>query len=190
MTHRISQWLRRGADHRAATALVGAWGVAEALWLPVMPDVAVAVVALWAPRRWRRLAVAAVAGSLVGGAVAHRIGASGRRPPLLLVTPGMVTAVDRWLADEGARGVLHQPLSGVPFKVFAYRAAPAGVSSGGLLASASLGRGPRLFAVGWAFSRVGRVIARRRAPAAQVAATGTTVIGFGFGLRAVVRRWS
>jgi 1-acyl-sn-glycerol-3-phosphate acyltransferase len=186
----VGAWLRRGAEHGGATALVGTWGIAEALWLPVMPDVAVAVVTLSAPRRWRLRALAAVAGSLAGGAVAHRVGAAGTRPPLLLVTPRMMAAVDRWLTEEGARGVLHQPLSGVPFKVFAYGAGLAGVSSAGLLTWAGVGRGLRLLGVAWVSGRVGRGIARRRSPAAQLAATATTVIGFAIGLRAVVRRWT
>lgn len=187
--HRARQWLHRRANHRTATALTAGWGVAEALWLPVMPDVAVGVLALSAPTRWARLAGAAIVGSLAGGTVAHRLGATGRQPPLLLVTPRMIAAVDRWLAAHGARGVLHQPLSGVPFKVFAFRAARADVPAPALLAWAGIGRGARLLIVARLFGTIGAALARRP-PTPHVAATTTTIIGFGVGLRSVVRRWS
>lgn len=58
--------------------MVAGWGVAEALWWPLMPDLGVALLALGAPRRWWQLTGAGTAGSVAGGALAYRLGAAGR----------------------------------------------------------------------------------------------------------------
>lgn len=185
---------RPGVPDRVALAGVLAWGAAEALWWPLMPDLGVALLTLDAPRRWWRLAAAATAGSVAGGAVAYRLGADGRVPPLPLVTPPMVDATRRWLAEEDAAGVRRQPASGVPFKVFAYQAAAAGVDPLPFLGVAGLVRGARMLAVAGAFAGCGLLIRRRCPERLQPTAMGgaalLTVVGFGVGLSRVVAAWS
>jgi 1-acyl-sn-glycerol-3-phosphate acyltransferase len=185
---------RPGVPDRAALAGVLAWGAAEALWWPLMPDLGVALLTLDAPRRWWRLAAAATAGSVAGGAVAYRLGASGRVPPLPLVTPRMVDATRRWLVEEDAAGVRRQLASGVPFKVFAYQAAVAGVDPLPFLGVAGLVRGARMVAVAGAFAGCGLLIRRRvpqrLRPGAMAGAALLTVAGFGVGLSRVVAAWS
>ncbi len=181
-------------DSRGAVAVAAGWGVAEALWWPLMPDLGVALLALGAPRRWWQLAGAATAGSVAGGALAYRFGAAGRVPRLPLVTPRMIAATQRWLAGEGAAGVRHQPASGVPFKVFAYQAAAAKVEPVPFLAVAGLARGARMVAVAAAFAGCGqvarRVSPRRLRPAADTVAAALTVGGFAVGLWRIVAAWS
>ncbi|HEY2956792.1 MAG TPA: hypothetical protein VGM21_01075 [Actinomycetota bacterium] len=185
---------RSGVPDRAALAAALAWGFAESLWWPLMPDLGVALLALDGPRRWWRLAAAATAGSVAGGAVAHRLGAGGRVPPLPLVTPRMVDATSRWLAEEGAAAVRRQPTSGVPFKVFAYHADSAGVELVPLVGVAGLVRGARMLAVAGAFAGCGQLVRRRcpgrRRPAALAVAEALTVGGFAVGLARVVAAWS
>lgn len=189
----LSQAMAPRVPDRAAMAGAVAWGVAEALWWPLMPDLGVALLTLDAPRRWWRLAAAATAGSVAGGAVAYRLGADGRVPSLPLVTPRMVDTTRRWLAEEGAAGVRRQPASGVPFKVFAYQAAAAGVDLLPFLGVAGLVRGVRLLAVAGAFAGCGELIRRRcperLRPAAMVGAALLSVGGFGVGLSRVVASW-
>src|SRR5262245_38030524 len=99
------------------------WAVGEATLLPIMPDAVIVPLALARPDSWWRLVLAAMLGSSVGGAVSYVLG---RRTPTIasierlpLVRPAMVAATDRWLTDDGPRGAVRQPLTGVPFKVFA-----------------------------------------------------------------------
>ena len=178
----------------AAEAGLVAWGAAEALWWPLMPDLGVALLALDGPRRWWRLAAAATAGSMAGGAVAYRLGAGGHVPPLPMVTSGMLDATARWLAEEGAAGVRRQPTSGVPFKVFAYQAAAARVELAPFVGVAGLVRGTRMLAVAAAFAGCGQLLRRRcpqrLQPAALAAAALLTICGFAVGLSRVVVGWS
>jgi 1-acyl-sn-glycerol-3-phosphate acyltransferase len=194
-SHRPSaEGARSGVPDWVALAGVLAWGAAEALWWPLMPDLGIALLARSRPRRWWRLAVAATAGSVAGGAVAYRLGADGRVPPLPLVTPRMVDATARWLAEEGAAGVRRQPTSGVPFKVFAYQAAAARVELVPFVGVAGLVRGARMLAVAGAFAGCGQLIRRRcpehLQPAASAVAALLTVGGFAVGLSRVVAGWS
>src|SRR5207249_6975453 len=110
------------ARSRRAVVLAFAWGLAEAIFFPVVPDVGVAVLALAAPSRFAVLGLAATAGSVTGSAGSYWLGAAGaagavRHMPL--VTGRMVDAADGWMHGAGAWGLWHQPWSGVPIKVFA-----------------------------------------------------------------------
>jgi len=58
----------------------------------------------------------------------------------------MISEADRWLADEGPRGVIRQPLSGVPFKVFARLAGGRDLPIGAFLSWALAARGTRFVA--------------------------------------------
>src|SRR5581483_7212206 len=119
-----SRW-QREAISRPALALMVLWAVAEATVWPVIPDLLLAPLALGARRKFARPLLACVAGSAFGGAwlyllawlhpddlrafVAH----------LPLVTDGQVARADRWLDQGGTLALLRQPVSGVPFKVWA-----------------------------------------------------------------------
>ena len=93
------------------------WAFAEAYVWPVVPDVALASAAFLVPEGAAWFAAAAVVGSAVGGATAMTAYRQGLRWPLPLVTPRMRSKVATWL-DRGAVGLVYQPLTTVPYKVF------------------------------------------------------------------------
>ena len=151
----------RFARSRAALALGFAWGWCEALFFPIVPDLYLAPLAMAAPRRTVPLVLSATAGSVLGGAVAHSLG-PGWSSPLLagapLVTPRMIASAEMWLDDLGPRGLLRQPLSGIPYKVFALSSRDLG--SVPFVGYSLLARGARLAAVGGLFACGGMAFAR------------------------------
>lgn len=180
---------RRLARSRAGLAVCFAWGAAEALVLPIVPDVAVALLAVVAPARFPLLALSAAAGSVAGSGAAHALGAIGIVPPLPLVTPRMAQQASAWLAGEGARAVDHQPWSGIPIKAFSYEAGAAGVPLGAFVWHTAIARGMRMLAVGAVFALAGRV-GRRAAPHAYGAFCIAFAVVFTAGLARVVAHWS
>lgn len=142
------------------------WALAEATVWPIMPDAVLVPLALAWPRSWWRHVVAAALGTLLGGIVSYRVGRA--RPDhaaisaLPLVRLPMVQAAARWLTDEGARGVVRQPASGVPYKVFARLAGGQGVPLVPFLGWAVAARGGRFLGMaggaallGWRFPSLG-----------------------------------
>lgn len=103
-----------------------AWGVAEALIFPIIPDFYAAAASPASPKRWWRLGLALTLGSAIGGAVGYMYAASFGPPipleSLPLVSAGMADEASAWVADTGALAVMRQPLSGIPYKVFVYLA--------------------------------------------------------------------
>jgi len=170
-------------------ALAFAWGFAEAIVWPLVPELFVALVALAMPKAAPRLALAAVAGSLAGGLAAYAIGAAGLHPPAPLTTPRMHAVAAEQLSSEGAAALRHQPLSGVPYKVYAVRAGETGVPLASFTAWTALARGGRILAVGLALALAGVLLRRLlvRAYGTYVAGLGGT---FALSLRRVVEVWS
>lgn len=175
-----------------ALVLCAAWGFAEALLFPVIPDFAIAPLALAAPARALLLALYAVAGSIAGGALAYLVGASSLGPLVATHLPLVTDRMGAFARDAlaaGPEGVLRQPLSGVPFKVFAYQAAGAGAGALSFLWFSLLARGARLVAVAGACAPLGagaRRIWRRIYGPFLVAYTAC----FAVGLARVVAAWS
>lgn len=190
---RVSHWLRRRAAMPAGLVAMFVWAFAEALVWPIIPDAGLALLVLSGPRRWLPLSMTAVVGSVAGGAAGVLADARGLSWPLPLTTPRMQTAVEGWLA-AGADGLAHQPLSGVPYKVFVAQAPEAGIPVWDFVAGTLQYRAPRLIlvaavtavvaAVGWRF-----VPPWWQAPV-HVAVTVVTTAGLLVGLAAVVARWS
>ena len=173
----------------AGLAVMFAWGVAEALFFPIVPDLGLALLALAAPAGFLALALAATAGSVAGGAMAYLAGATGWAPPMALVTDGMHAAAGGWMAADGAPAVWRQPWSGIPYKVFGFGAAEQGVSLGSFAGITALARGLRFVEVGAVFAGGGWVLRRwipRRYGACCVALTMALAIG----LNRVVGSWS
>lgn len=188
-------WFRRAhalAAGRVGVVLAFAWGVVEALWWPIVPDFLVALLAIAAPRRALRLAVAATAGSAIGGATAFGIGGAVPSvellPALPLITEAMAVQADAWLSGEGAPALLDQPLSGIPYKVFAYQAHEAGVGFAGFVLFSAVARGVRLCLVALFFAGLGRSL-RRFWPHVYGAFVTCYAVAFGVGLSSVVTRW-
>jgi membrane protein YqaA with SNARE-associated domain len=173
-------------------ALVAAWSAAEATIWPFLPDAALVPLAVARPGEWWRLVTAAAAGTLAGGLVSYTVGRVGPAELLLsrlpLVRPAMVRAASGWLAAEGAAGLRHHPLSGVPFKVFALLAGSSRQPPGPFFCWALAVRGARFAAV----SALAALLARPLAPLLQ--RTGPLLLllwslAFLAGLRQTVRSW-
>lgn len=185
---------RPGGRLAASPPAMFAWGLAEALWWPLVPDAGLAVAALRGPRRGPALAIAALAGSVAGGAVGYVLAARGAALPTPLATPAMHDAASGWLSSHGAWGLAAQPLSGVPFKVFVARAPAADVPLAGFLVASAVARGLRMLGTVLLFGAVGTAV-QRWAPAAwrarlRLGLAALTVCGFLAGLWLLVRGWS
>jgi hypothetical protein len=110
------------APTRGAVLLVGLWACAEAVLLPVVPDLLLLPLVASAPRSALKLTVALIVGALVGTAVLAACvaaNAAGVRSVLLLL-PGVDGAMlARVQTDVGAHGLIpfFQLGPGVPLKV-------------------------------------------------------------------------
>jgi len=179
--------IARLAGSRAGLVLVAAWAVAEAVSWPLLPESALAILVVARPRAGPRLAVAAVVGTLLGGALMYGLATQGFSPPRPLTTPRMHAAVVEQVAAHGAAAVRAQPMSGVPYKVYAYTAGRERVGLGAFVAHSAPARGLRLLVVGLLAAVFGAVCRpwRRWYPAYLV----WFVVVFSGGLAAVVGSW-
>lgn len=184
---------RAFASSPAGLVLAFAWAFAEAIAWPVVPDLAVATLALAAPRRILPIAGAAIAGSLAGGLVAYGLGAAAAGAPILdhvpLVTERMQASAAERLGESGAAGILSQPWSGIPFKVFALQAHDAGTGLGGFAWYTLLARGSRILQIGCAFAAAGLLLRGLVARFYPLLVAAYTVV-FSYGLAKVVGAWS
>jgi 1-acyl-sn-glycerol-3-phosphate acyltransferase len=156
LTHTIAssgafaRW-RLFAGSRSALFLVGIWAFTEAIAWPIIPDFILLPLALAVPAKWLAFTVVAVGGSVSGGIVSYLLGATALGPDLLdavpLVTDSMKDAARSALEGSGALGLMSQPLSGIPYKVFAYQSAPVGVGIIEYIVMSALVRGGRFLAV-------------------------------------------
>ncbi|HVL90821.1 MAG TPA: 1-acyl-sn-glycerol-3-phosphate acyltransferase, partial [Actinomycetota bacterium] len=184
--------VRGFAGTRPALLLAFGWGAAEALVWPIVPDLLVAALALAAPRRAIPIAAAAVAGSVAGGLAAYGLGALGAAGVLdhvPLVTGRMQAEAASRMTTDGAAGVLGQPWSGIPFKVFAYQAPAAGVDAGAFAVFAFLARAVRFLQVAAMFA-AGAILLRRWIDRLYAWTLGAVLVVFYYGLSRVVAAWS
>jgi 1-acyl-sn-glycerol-3-phosphate acyltransferase len=98
--------------------LVAVWAFGEALSWPLLPELALAVLCVAAPKAGPRLAVSAALGSVAGGVAGYLLAARGIELPEPLITARMRATVAAQVAAHGAAAVRAQPLSGIPFKVY------------------------------------------------------------------------
>lgn len=119
-------WSRDLAESPAALRLCFLWGFLEGFLWPIIPEFVLVPLAFVAPRRGVALVGSTLAGSVCGGILAYVLSLTVAGPWMLerawLVTDPMRDAAASWLEQSGALGLLHQPLSGVPYKVFGLQA--------------------------------------------------------------------
>jgi 1-acyl-sn-glycerol-3-phosphate acyltransferase len=189
---RSSEEVRRRTGRLAAStagvALVAVWSFAEAVVWPLLPEVVLFALVLAAPRAGLRLVPTAVLASMAGGLCTLALGMAGAAPAAPLVTERMRAAVAEQTAAEGAQAVRHQPLSGIPFKVYAAEAGRAGVEPLPFLGAAVGHRGVRIASVGAACTLLGVGLRRWPQRYVQVVATGSAL--FAVGLTLVVAAWA
>ncbi|MFW6090537.1 MAG: 1-acyl-sn-glycerol-3-phosphate acyltransferase [Actinomycetota bacterium] len=158
---RSRELIARAFAGRLGVAIVGGWAVAEAVSWPVLPEVALFAALLAVPRRWWVLVPTAVAGSVAGGVLAWTLAATGIDAPQPLTTEPMRERAAQQLETAGATAVRGQPLSGVPFKVYAVQAGRLGVDPVAFAGESVLGRAPRIATLGLVFAGVGALLDRR-----------------------------
>lgn len=168
--------------------LVAAWAFAEALSWPLVPELAVCLLVLAAPRAGVRLSVAAAVGSVIGGVLAWQLAVADVAVPAPLTTPRMHAVASGQLASQGAAALEHQPWSGIPYKVYAAAAGSTRVPVGGFVAQSALHRGGRILGVGLVMTALAALLSRwRRCYAVWVVG----VVGvFAISLAQVVASWS
>jgi hypothetical protein len=141
--------VERFAGRRAAVAAMAAWAAAEAIVLPIVPDVGLCLLVLAAPLRGPRLfaavAIGAVAGTLVLALLATQSPAVART--LLLSVPAIDVAVldgaDGSLARNGVAGFA-QLGPGTPLKVYTIEWLRQGGDIAGLVVGAVANRLTRI----------------------------------------------
>ena len=185
---RLRQAIARFAALRLALVVMLLWAAAEALSWPLLPEFALGVLVVALPARALRLGLAAVAGTILGGALMYAMAASGVAPPAPLTTARMHETVAASMAADGAAAVRAQPFSGIPYKVYGAAAGHAGVGVGPFLAESLLARGPRVLGAALLLGLFGAVTARWRRlyPSYLV----LFLIGFSLALATIVTSWS
>ena len=114
------------------------WGLAESTFFILVPDIWSSRVVLQNPRHGFLSCGASLAGALIGGAILFKCG---RYPtvatPLLAalahlpgINPPLIDAARIGLEQQGASALFFGLLSGIPYKLFALQAAPAGINPG------------------------------------------------------------
>ncbi len=176
------------AGSRAGIAVVAGWAAAEAFSWPIVPEVLVGLLVLAAPRRAPVLAATAVVASTAAAVLALLLAGAGWSFPQPLVTHRMQVEARREVATEGATGVRHQPMSGIPLKVYATAAGRAHSDPATFARATVEGRGLRMVVVSAALALVGALGRRWRRYYPLVVANGLLL--FAVGLAATVQTWS
>ncbi len=132
--------LRALAKSHRATVAAFLWGLAEATFFFVIPDVLFSFTGIFAPAAAIRQSLWSVAGTVIGGALMFRWGrASPTAAPRMLtripgISAGMVTRVAESIRARGLRAMVGQSWSGNPYKVFAVNAGALGTDLWAFLA--------------------------------------------------------
>lgn len=115
----FNQFMERFFESPSLNWLVFAWAVAEALIWFVIPEFLLFLVVFMKIRHRTNLLIYDILGTIVGTIVGLTIHVS-RETMLQIpyVYEGMFTQVHDWFKDMGVWGLIHQPFSGVPYKVF------------------------------------------------------------------------
>jgi 1-acyl-sn-glycerol-3-phosphate acyltransferase len=141
--------LERVASGRAGLVLVGAWAFAEAIAFPIIPDVAIGLLALVVPRRTPVLFAVLLGCALAGTAVMSvlTLAAPGQVESMLLALPG----ISQGMLDAARAAVAGgDPTSmaligpGTPLKVYTFAWATGPATPVALLVGAALNRVTRI----------------------------------------------
>lgn len=137
------------AARPAAIAVLAIWAAAEAIVLPIVPDVGLCLLALAAPRQAGRLFAAVLVGAVVGTLVVAVVATQAPEfaHALLLaipgIDPGVLAGADRALARDGVAGFA-QFGPGAPLKVYSVEWLARGGDVAGVLVGAVLNRITRI----------------------------------------------
>ena len=165
------QWVNL-LDGMPGVALAFFWGLAEGTFFFVVPDVVISLAAMLRPRRAWPHVLAAIVGSLVGGALmfgwaARNVEAARAAVAHVpFVRAEMFAKVRASYERHGLGAVFRGPLTGTPYKIYAVEA-PEFVGRGEFLASTVPARGYRFVLVWIAFCVAGTMLRRYLGPTAS-----------------------
>ena len=154
--------VERFADSSAAVVMIGLWATAEAILLPIVPDVGLGLLALAAPRRgvplFAVVLIGAIAGTLVMAAFALQAPGAARAALLALpgIDPAMLAGTERTLARDGVIGFA-QIGPGAPLKAYTVEWLGRGGDVASLLVGVVLNRVTRIGPVLVVAAVIGRV---------------------------------
>lgn len=137
------------AGRPAAVAALAIWAAAEAILLPIVPDVGLCLLVLAAPRNAGRLFAAVVVGGVAGTLVLAALAAAApeaARAMLLAIPgidPGVLAGADQALARDGVAG-FGQFGPAAPLKVYTVEWLARGGDIAGLVVGAVLNRITRI----------------------------------------------
>lgn len=118
-----SQHLEYFFSSRYANWLVFAWAASEALFWFVIPEFLLLLLVFMRIRRKRELLYWDIYGTIAGTLIAYMIHLPAHLiDKLPYIQPKMIDQVNIWYNHLGIIGLLHQPFSGVPYKVFTHLA--------------------------------------------------------------------
>jgi hypothetical protein len=167
------------AAHRATAVGIGLWATAEAVALPVVPDVGLCLLVMAAPRQAIRMLGAVIAGAIIGTLVLAVIidRAPDAAHAMLLALPGIDNAViadaERQLLRDGIPGFTQIGV-GPPLKVYTSAWLGLGGDVSGLVVGSILNRLTRIGSTVLIAAIVGRLLGswmRRHAEATLAAYT-------------------
>lgn len=167
LSHALHDRWQRFSEGRAALPVLFVWALAEATLWPIIPDAMLAPMALVRRTGRRRLAAACIAGMALGGVVTVLVAhaAPGFALDLLrdlpLVTKAQIEAAADGLHDHGAAGFLIQPVSGIPFKVWAVLAGVKDIGPALVIPLFIVARGARMLATTLVTGTIGHLLRRR-----------------------------
>jgi len=122
-----SAWERSLAG-RPGVLVAFLWGLAEATFFFLIPDVFLSLVAILGGRRTWRHILAAICGALVGGALlfhwaqAHPVQAHAAVARVPFIRERMFAQVDEGLRTQGLSAVFLGSVAGIPYKLYAVEA--------------------------------------------------------------------
>lgn len=186
--------IRQVASTDGGIVLALFWGVAEALFFPILPDFYLMATVPSSPRRWWRLAAAASIGSVMGGVIGYWLSFPRRSSfpleYLPLITEKMIHTAGSWLAAEGPFAILRQPMSGIPYKVFVYLSGSGRLSFLTFLWASCIARAVRIFLVAGLAGGAGVLVGEDKRSRWYDVFLVAFMILFGLSLKAVVESFS
>ena len=113
------------AASQAVLALAFAWGLAEATFFFIVPDVLLTVIACRALKPALKATIASLIGALAGGTMMYVFGARDAEAARTFldhvpaINPALITRVAGQISEGGLLAVLIGPLKGIPYKIYA-----------------------------------------------------------------------
>lgn len=164
---RFLERLQRWADAGWSGTVVFTWGFLQGCIIPGLVDLFFLPLALARPEKAYRLALFAIAGSVLGGTVLYYVGAEalhivqGRLSALLGMTPARFDDVRNTLAEYGGLAIVASTVSPLSTKLTSIASGAAGVPFFEWLGYLLVGRTARAFAIAWIIRNGGAEWLRR-----------------------------